>query len=172
MEEAVVGAVQTHVTAFLSLEVHEVLERVDAVFARVFSDLLEMGFVRGAEMKSEINVSSGFARLFLVGEDVYVALVLEKVRDDRRDAALGGVGRFRRIFLDRFGEAEVDVGVDETREHEAALCIDGVVIRQHVVPGLADRGDPTVLDRDVGRQLAATAGRPCPPWSPRPDPRS
>ena len=62
VEVAVVGAVQPEVAAFLALEVHEVLERRDAVVVDVLAELLDMQLVGGAEVEAEVDVARARAR--------------------------------------------------------------------------------------------------------------
>ena len=122
VEEAVVGAVQPEVASFLALEVHEVLERGDAVVAHVLAELLDVELVGGAEVEAEVHVRARDGVLELAPEHVAVRLVVEEVAEHRGEAALRGVGGLGRVLGDLLAHAEVHMAVDEAGEHVQARC--------------------------------------------------
>ena len=148
-EEAVVGAVETEVAAFLALEVHEVLERGDAVVLDVGAQLLDVQLVGGAEVKAVVDVAARARVLLLALVDVGVGLVVEEVAEDGGDAALGGVHRLVRVLGDLLAEAEMHVRVDEARKDVQAR---GRLLRRagrHRRAGREHRRDLAALHQDV-----------------------
>ena len=121
VEVAVVGAVEPKVAAFLALEVHEVLERRDAVVAHVLAELLDVQLVGGTEVKAEVDVRARDGVLELAPEHVAIGLVVEEVAEHGGEAALRGVGGLGRVLGDLLAHAEVHVAVDQAREHVQAL---------------------------------------------------
>ena len=146
---AVVGAVEAEVAAFLALEVHEVLERGDAVVPDVRAQLLDVQLVGGAEVKAVVDVAAR-ARVFLLAlVDVGVGLVVEEVAEDGGDAALGRVHRLVRVLGDLLAEAEMHVRVDEARKDVQAR---GRLLRRagrHRRAGREHRRDLAALHQDV-----------------------
>src|SRR5207302_5517011 len=81
VEVAVVRAVEAEVAAFLAFEVHEVLERRDAVVLHVLAKLLDVQLVGGAEVEAEVDMRARDRVLELAAEDVAVGLVVEEVAE-------------------------------------------------------------------------------------------
>ena len=141
VEIAIVGPVEPEVAPFLALEVHEVLEGGDAVVAHVRLELGQVLLACGAEVETEIDVHSRRRMGQLPLEHVRVGLVVEEIADDGREAALRRVDGLGRVLRDRFGEAEMDVTVDQAGEDVQTRRIDDLACSAVAAARRQDGGD-------------------------------
>ena len=124
VEIAVICAVETEISAFLALEVHEIFEGIYAEFGGVAFQLSKMPFIGDAEVESEIDMRSLGGVGILRIENIVVGRARQEIGEDRGESALRGVYRFGGIFGDRLAETEMNMSVDQAGKDVQAGRID------------------------------------------------